>query len=82
MPEQWDVTDLGLTRTFEFKGFRKVQAFVTEVMNQAAGNNHHPVVTFSYKAVSVTYITHDAGNKITQLDVDSAEILDNIYKTM
>lgn len=80
MSAQWETTALGLTRTFAFQRYDGLRTFVEEITRLASISNHHPVVTFSYDKVTVTYITHDAGNTITELDTNSAAILDELFE--
>lgn len=42
----------------------------------AEGHNHHPELTIGYKKVRVAFTTHDAGNKISQKDVEIARAID------
>lgn len=80
MSEEWDVTPLGLTRIFSFRRYDGLRTFVEETMRLATVTNHHPDVSFDYSSVTVTFITHDAGNKITELDTNSATLLDELFE--
>lgn len=82
MSKYWEASKLGLTRTFSFRRYDSLQTFVEELMRQAVINDHHPTVTFNYSSVTVTFITHDAGNTITELDTNSALILDTIFEVI
>ena len=79
MTGEWDTTPLGLTRIFSFRTYDGLRTFVEEITRLASITNHHPDVSFDYSSVTVTFITHDAGNKITDLDTNSAILLDSFY---
>ena len=80
MSTLWESSPLGLTRTFDFARYDGLTSFVSEIMRIAELSFHHPTVTFGYDKVTVTYITHDAGNTITELDTNSATILDELFE--
>ena len=71
MPD-WSVVDGHLEANFVFKDFAQAFAFISMVAVHAEKNNHHPQWSNVYNKVSCTLSTHEAGNKITDLDVDMA----------
>ena len=42
--------------------------------------NHHPEINWVYNKIELTLSTHDAGNKITELDHQLANKIDEIPK--
>lgn len=58
---EWDVAD-----------FATVRRMVTGICDVADELNHHPTVTFTYNTVRVATTTHDAGNTVTELDIELA----------
>ena len=42
--------------------------------------NHHPELLNIYNRVQIELTTHDAGNKISQKDVDLAQSIEKIAK--
>lgn len=71
-PEGWDRNADGLHRTFQFSNFKEAVGFVAEVGRLAEESNHHPDIDIRWNRVALSFITHDAGNTITDKDVASA----------
>jgi 4a-hydroxytetrahydrobiopterin dehydratase len=69
----WSVKAPNIEATFALKTFRDAIAFIVEVAIEAEVMNHHPEFKNSYNIVSFSFCTHDAGMKITDLDVETAK---------
>ncbi len=56
----WNVNDAGdeIRRTFQFKNYHEVMAFVNAVAWMAHRENHHPDLEVGFKKVVVRYSTH------------------------
>ena len=67
-----------LTKTFEFKNYRKSFAFTSEVAMLSEKKNHHPQIILNYDSVIISLISHDV-KKVTQRDLDLADLIDKIY---
>lgn len=80
VPDDWNASQAGLSRTFYFSRYEGLQSFVETVMRLASREDHHPTVTFGYTMVTVTFVTHDEGNTITELDTSCAVILNDIFE--
>jgi 4a-hydroxytetrahydrobiopterin dehydratase len=50
-----------LSRTYQFKNYYQVMAFVNAVAWIAHAEDHHPDLTVSYDKVGVRYTTHAVG---------------------
>lgn len=74
---QWSRTDRALTRTFSLASFPDAIAFTTRLGFYAESVDHHPDILISYKKVTVTWSTHDAGG-VTQKDEDAAVATDQL----
>jgi 4a-hydroxytetrahydrobiopterin dehydratase len=74
----WHEENDQLTRTFEFKNFVDAWAFMTQVAFVAERLNHHPNWTNTYNKVVINLYTHDAGNAVTEKDLELAEEIDKI----
>ena len=74
----WKETDNALVREFRFKDFAEAFAFMTRVAEVAEELNHHPEWTNVYNRVTIRLSTHDAGNKITDLDRTMAGRIDKL----
>lgn len=68
----WKVERDALVKTFKFGTFREAMSFMTRVAFEAEEMNHHPEWTNVYNRVVVRLNTHDAGNKVTEKDVELA----------
>lgn len=67
-----------LVKTFETATYPQGLAFATAAGMVADGLNHHPDITIGWKKVTLVFTTHDAGHKITQMDVDAAKAINAI----
>jgi 4a-hydroxytetrahydrobiopterin dehydratase len=74
----WKARGNALTKTFTFGSFREALAFMVRVGFEAEAMNHHPEWTNVYNRVTIRLNTHDAGNRITALDVKLAQKIDGI----
>lgn len=72
----WIEQNNKLYRAFEFNDFKDAFAFMTRVADVAEKMNHHPTWSNTYNKVEIWLSTHDAGDRITQLDEDLAEAID------
>lgn len=75
----WTETDNALFKTFEFPSFMEAMQWMLQCTPAIDALNHHPEWTNVYNKVHVKLCTHDAGNSITNLDYQLAEMLDNLY---
>jgi 4a-hydroxytetrahydrobiopterin dehydratase len=66
-------------KNFVFKDFKKAFAFMTEIAEVAEEINHHPEWFNVWNRVEIRLSTHDRGG-LTQLDVDLAKRIDEIYQ--
>ncbi len=64
-----------LVKTFKLPSYMAGLAFAVTAGTIAEGFDHHPDITIGYKTVRVAFTTHDAGNKISQKDVDVAHAI-------
>ncbi|PVY40439.1 4a-hydroxytetrahydrobiopterin dehydratase [Pontibacter virosus] len=78
----WRETENKLTRSFEFKDFRAAMAFMNKVADVAEELNHHPWWSNVYNKVEIELTTHDAGNTVTDKDLELARRIDELYDNM
>lgn len=71
-----------LKRQFDFDSFEQASAFVHRVGTKCSELDHHPEwnVTNGGKSVSVKLTSHFAGNKLSLLDFQLAEIMNTQNK--
>ena len=74
----WKEENNCLKRTFKFNDFIEAFGFMTKVAIVAEKMNHHPTWTNTYNSVSFELSTHDAGNKVTELDKKLAALIDKL----
>lgn len=67
-----------LRKTFQLGTFRAAMAFLVRVGFEAEERGHHPEIANVYGTVTITLRTHDAGNRVTKLDVELARAIDGI----
>ena len=72
--DQWKCVDGRLIRTFSFRDFHAVMAFVNAVAYIAHREDHHPDLTVGFNRVHVAYSTHDAGGVTTNDCICAARI--------
>lgn len=74
----WEVRDGKLHAEFGFETFVDAFAFMTKVAFAAESAQHHPEWCNVYGHVTIDLVTHDAGNAISQRDIDLARIIDGL----
>jgi 4a-hydroxytetrahydrobiopterin dehydratase len=75
----WTSSTSALERTFIFHNFIEAFAFMTKVAMIAEKVNHHPVWTNEWNKVIIRLSTHDAGNIVTEKDLELAKFIDALY---
>ena len=74
----WTFAEDKLSREYRFANFTEAMGFITEMAFACEKANHHPELFNVYSRVEIGLTTHDAGNKVTQKDVDLAAELEKI----
>ena len=72
-PQNWVEKNNTLYRKIEFKNFSEALAFMVQAGLEAEKMNHHPLWTNVYNKVEIWLSTHDAGDVVTEKDVQLAE---------
>ena len=73
----WSHEDDKLTKTYEFSDFREAISFIVRLSFYAEEMNHHPELENVYNTVDVALTTHDAGGKVTEMDVELASTIED-----
>jgi 4a-hydroxytetrahydrobiopterin dehydratase len=63
-------------RVFTHRSFRDAIAFIVRLSYEAEALAHHPELSNVYDRVEIRLRTHDAGNRVTSLDVALAKAID------
>ncbi len=74
----WTFAEDKLSREYRFESFTEAMGFIAEMAFACEKANHHPELFNVYSRVEIGLTTHDAGNKVTQKDVDLAAELEKI----
>jgi len=74
----WQEENNKLYKKFEFKDFSEALSFMVRVGLEAEKMNHHPLWTNVYNKVEIWLNTHDAGDIITEKDIQLAEKINAI----
>lgn len=70
--ENWESSEKDLRATYTFKSFRDAITFITRISFEIDEMDHHPEITNVYNKVSFVLTTHDAGNRVTEKDLELA----------
>jgi 4a-hydroxytetrahydrobiopterin dehydratase len=73
----WSFEDDKITKTYEFSDFREAISFIVRLSFFAEEMMHHPELENVYNTVDVALTTHDAGGKVTEMDVTLASKIED-----
>ena len=76
----WTFAEDKLSREYRFANFTEAMGFITEMAFACEKANHHPELFNVYSRVEIGLTTHDAGNKVTEKDVELAAEIEKIAK--
>ncbi len=74
----WEHSGDVLRKTFTLADFRAAVAFLVRVAFEAEARDHHPEIRNVYDRVDLALTTHDAGNRVTEKDVDLARAIEQL----
>jgi 4a-hydroxytetrahydrobiopterin dehydratase len=74
----WRYEAQSLKKTFRCASFREAMSFMVRIGFEAEEREHHPEITNVYGKVDLVLWTHDAGNQVTQLDVELARAIERL----
>lgn len=78
----WRVEQGALVRTYEAPAFLDGIAFVDRLAKLAEAADHHPDIDIRWRKVMLRFVTHDAGNRITELDTRLAGECDALFNAL
>jgi 4a-hydroxytetrahydrobiopterin dehydratase len=76
--DNWEREGDTIIKTFKFDRYLTGLAFASAVGVVAEGLDHHPEITVSWRKVTVSYTTHDAGDKLSAWDFEAAHAIDSL----
>lgn len=74
----WEFGDNKIKKEVEFKDFSEALGFIVRVGLEAEKQVHHPEIFNVYNTVKIQLSTHDAGDKVTQKDIDLAKAIESV----
>lgn len=75
----WELNDKRIGKTFAFKNYYQVMAFVNAVAWMTHREDHHPDMTVGYNQCRVEYSTHAIGG-LSENDFICAAKVDALFK--
>ena len=79
MLPEWNLENDALMRTITVGDFREAMQLLLAIGFEAEALQHHPELTNVYNRVSIRLTTHDAGDKVTALDIALAQAIDALF---
>lgn len=77
----WRFEQHAIHREYTFATFTEAMGFVTEMAFACEKANHHPELFNVYNKIQIRLTTHDAGNQVTDKDLNLARAIESIAKT-
>jgi 4a-hydroxytetrahydrobiopterin dehydratase len=77
----WQVVDGQLVLAVSAPDYLTAIAWVGDIGRAAEDMNHHPDIDIRWKNLKISVVTHDIGNKLSNLDVELAEKVNKIVRT-
>ena len=74
----WERDGDMITKLFKFDQYLAGLAFASAIGVIAEGLDHHPEIIVGWRKVTVSYTTHDAGDKLSAWDFEAAQAIDAI----
>ncbi len=74
----WAVREDKLYKQYKFKSFAQALGWMVAVGVQADKMDHHPEWSNVYSRVTVSLVTHDLDNAISNLDVELAKHMEKL----
>jgi 4a-hydroxytetrahydrobiopterin dehydratase len=78
--EGWTYEGGMLRKTYSFGDFVEAVSWTIRVAFLAEAHEHHPDIDIRYNRVSLALVTHDAGNQVTEKDINLARAVEQITK--
>lgn len=75
--EGWTYEQECLRKSYTFGDFREAMSFLVRLSYFAEAMDHHPEIHNVYNRVDLSLSTHDAGDRVTQMDFELARSIDH-----
>lgn len=73
----WRYEENSLKKSFKLEDFRTAMSFLVRLSYYAEELNHHPEIHNVYNQIDLSLSTHDAGNRVTEMDVELARKIES-----
>lgn len=73
----WSYENDRLKKSYVLADFQAAVTFIVRLAFAAEKLNHHPELTNVYNRVDVALSTHDAGNRVTEMDLKLARAIED-----
>ncbi len=73
----WRYEENSLKKSFKLEDFRAAMSFLVRLSYYAEELNHHPEIHNVYNQIDLSLSTHDAGNRVTEMDVELARKIES-----
>jgi len=74
----WQVIDGQLVLEVSAPNFLTAIEWVSQIGRAAEDLNHHPDIDIRWKNLKISVVTHDLGNKLSNLDLELAQKVNQI----
>jgi 4a-hydroxytetrahydrobiopterin dehydratase len=77
----WQIKEGKLYKEYKFKNFATALGWMVTAGVYAEKIGHHPEWSNVYNTVKVNLVTHDIGNNISNLDIELAKKMEEVYNS-
>lgn len=77
----WRIEDGMLVRDVQAETFPRAIEYVVMIAGAAESLNHHPDIDIRWRHLRLALVTHSAGGRLTDLDVELAARIDAIVES-
>lgn len=78
----WNEVNGKLQKQFEFRDFSEALNFINNLAELCESENHHPEINWVYNKIQLSLSTHDAGDVITEKDINLSKLIDETFKNI
>lgn len=78
----WNEVNGKLQKKFEFRDFSEALNFINKLAELCESENHHPEINWVYNKIQLNLSTHDAGDVITEKDINLSKLIDETFKNI
>jgi len=76
----WQEANGKLQKEYQFNDFTEALDFINKLAVICEKENHHPEINWIYNKVKLNLCTHDAGDVVTEKDINLSRLIDETLK--